>query len=113
MVAEAKVRGFEKPWSILIDSGASCNYSRRRSLEGSQLYAEALTAHECDSITVRLATGSRVTVPKVPLNLGIKFFDFDSIERCLVLDLDSRYDLILGMAWLERHEPWIDWRSKT
>ena len=43
----------------------------------------------------------------------MKFLDFDSVERCLVLDLDSRYDLILGMAWLERHEPWIDWRSKT
>ena len=43
----------------------------------------------------------------------MKFLDFDSVERCLVLDLDPRYDLILGMAWLERHEPWIDWRSKT
>ena len=52
-------------------------------------------------------------VPKVPLNLGVKFLDFDSIERRLVLNLDSRYDLILGMAWLECHEPWIDWRSKT
>ena len=31
----------------------------------------------------------------------------DSIERCLVLDLNSIYDLILGMVWLERHEPWI------
>ena len=99
---------FEKQWSILIDSGASCNYARRRSLEGSQLYGEALKAHEGDSITVRLATGGRVTVPKVPLNLGVKFLDFDITERCLVLDLDSRYDLILGMAWLERHEPWID-----
>ena len=113
LVAEATVKGFDKPWSILIDSGASNNYVRRRSLEGSQQYAEALKAHEGDFITVRLATGSRVTVPKVPLNLGLKFLDFDSIERCLVLDLDSRYDLILGMAWLERHEPWIDWRSKT
>ena len=112
LVAEAIVKGFEKQWSILIDSGASCNHARRRSLEGSQRYAEALKAHEGDSITVRLETGSRVTVPKVPLNLGVKFMDFDSIERCLVLDLDSRYDLILGMAWLERHEPWIDWRSK-
>ena len=27
--------------------------------------------------------------------------------------MDSRYDLILGMACLERHESWIDWRSKT
>jgi len=39
------------------------------------------------------------------VNLGVKFLDFNSVERCLVLDLDSRYDLILGMAWLERHEP--------
>ena len=85
LVAEARVKGFEKPWSILIDSGASCNYARRRSFEGSQRYAEGLTAREGDSITVRLATGSRVTVPKVPLNLGIKFLDFDSIEAVLSL----------------------------
>ena len=63
LVAEAIVKGFEKHWSILIDSMASCNYARRRSLEDSQQYAEALKAHESDSITVRLATGSRVTVP--------------------------------------------------
>ena len=97
----------------LIDSGASGNYVRRRSLEGIQQYSESLKAHEGDVITVRQATGNRVTVPKVPLNLGVKFLDFDSIERCLVLDLDSRYDLILGMVWMERHEPWIDWRSET
>ena len=34
LVAEAIVKVFEKHWSILIDSGASCNYDRRRSLEG-------------------------------------------------------------------------------
>ncbi|GMF68693.1 unnamed protein product [Phytophthora fragariaefolia] len=78
-------------------------------MEGSQLYAEARNR---DIVTVRLATGTRVTVPKVPVDLGVKFLDFDSVELCLVLDLDARYDLILGMAWLERHEPWIDWRSK-
>ena len=108
LVAEAIVKVFEKHWSILIDSGASCNYARRLSLEGSQQYAEALKSHDGDSITVRLATGSRVTLPKVPLNLCVKFLDFDSIERCLVLDLDSRYDLILVIAWLERHEQCID-----
>ena len=64
MVASATVKGFEKPWSILIDSGASGNYARRRSLEGSQHYAEALKAHAVDVITVRLMTGTRVTVPK-------------------------------------------------
>ncbi|GMF30994.1 unnamed protein product [Phytophthora fragariaefolia] len=81
-------------------------------MEGSQLYAEALKARNCHIVTVRPATVTRVTVPKVPVDLGVKFLDLDSVERCLVLDLDARYELILGMAWLEHHEPWIDWRSK-
>ena len=46
LVALATVKGFEEPWSILIDSGASGSYVRRRSLEESQQYAEALKAHE-------------------------------------------------------------------
>ena len=62
---------------------------------------------------MQLATGVRVTVPKVVLSSGVKFMDSDSIERCLFLDLNSRYDLIFGMVWLERHELWIDWGSKT
>ncbi|KAK1930425.1 Retrotransposon-derived protein PEG10 [Phytophthora citrophthora] len=113
LVVQVDVKGFEKPWIVLIDSGASGNYVRRSTVEGSQQYAEALRARRGDTVTVRLATGVRVTVAKVPMDLRLKFLDFDSVERCLVLDLDSRYDLILGMAWLERHEPWIDWRSKT
>ena len=108
LVVTATVKGFVKPWTILIDSGASGNYVRRSSLVGSQLYAETLQAQESDTLTVRLATGTRVTVPKVRVNLGIKFMEFDSIKRCLVLDLGARYDLILAMARLERHEPSID-----
>ena len=81
LVVLATVKGFEKPWSILIDSGASSNYVRRRSLEGNQQYAEALKAQDGDSITVRLAMGARVTVPNVLLNLRLKFLDFNSVER--------------------------------
>ena len=62
---------------------------------------------------MRLSTGVRVTVPNVPLNLAVRLLDFESTERCLVLDLDSRYDLILGMVWLKRHKPLMDWRFKT
>ncbi|GMF41388.1 unnamed protein product [Phytophthora fragariaefolia] len=93
LVVQAPVKGFEKPWTVLTDSSA------RATTPG---------APRCDIVTVRLATGTRVTVPKVPVDLGVKYLDFDSVERCLVLDLNARYDLILGMAWLERHEPWID-----
>ena len=42
-----------------------------------------LKAHEGDVITVRLAPGARVTVPKDPLNLGVKFLDFNSIDAAL------------------------------
>ena len=78
--------------------GASVIYVRRHLLEGNRQYADALKAYEGDSITVRLATNVRVTVPKAPLNLGVKLLDFNSVKRCLVLSLDSRCDLILGMA---------------
>ena len=83
----------------------SSNYVRSRSLKKNQQHAETLKAHDGDSITVRFAMGVRVTVPKVPLNLGVTCLDLNSLERSLVLDMNSRYDLILGMALLERHKP--------
>ena len=53
LVAKATVKGFDRPWSILIDSGASGNYFRRCSLEGKPRYVEVLEAHKGDTITVR------------------------------------------------------------
>ena len=68
-----------------------------------QQNAEALKDHEGDSISVRHAIGVRVIdVPKVPLNLDLKVLPFNSVERGNVSYSDSRYDLILNMAWLER-----------
>ena len=63
LVAQATVKGFDKPWSNLVDSGASCSYARRLSLERSQQYVEALNSHESDTVTFRLTTKARVTVP--------------------------------------------------
>ncbi|GMF30597.1 unnamed protein product [Phytophthora fragariaefolia] len=36
-----------------------------------------------------------------------------ALEPFIVLDMEVRYDLILGMPWLAKHESWIDWRSRT
>ncbi|POM60351.1 Gag protein [Phytophthora palmivora] len=58
-------------------------------------------------VSVRPADGRVVS-----MDLAVKFEDFDSTESFLVLDMD-KYDLILGMLWLEKHEPWIDWRGKA
>jgi len=65
LVVEATVKGFTKPWKILIDSGASGNYARRSTMEGSQQYAEALKAQTSDVITVRLATETVLRCPRL------------------------------------------------
>ncbi|POM70388.1 RNA-directed DNA polymerase, partial [Phytophthora palmivora] len=58
-------------------------------------------------VSVRLADGTVINVSGVRMDLAVKFEDFDSTELFLVLDMD-KYDLIPGMPWLEKHEPWID-----
>ncbi|POM70784.1 Gag protein [Phytophthora palmivora] len=63
-------------------------------------------------VSVRLADGTVVNVPGVRMDLAVKFEDFYSTESFLVLDMD-KYALILGMRWLEKHETWVDWRSKA
>ncbi|GMF50528.1 unnamed protein product [Phytophthora fragariaefolia] len=78
------------------------------------LYASALEASKSNTnVSVRLATGSIVSTRKVTIPLNVKFDDFDSVEPFIVLDMDDRYDLILSMHWLAKHEPWLDWRSRT
>ncbi|KAL8000551.1 putative Zinc finger, CCHC-type, aspartic peptidase domain superfamily [Plasmopara halstedii] len=100
LVVHGRVRGYDHPFRILIDSGASRNFARRQTVAGnSNKLADALRESKGNgTVSVRLADG--------------KFEDFDSSEQFTVLEMDS-YDLILGMPWLEKHEPWIDWRGKA
>ncbi|GMF50368.1 unnamed protein product [Phytophthora fragariaefolia] len=101
--------------AVLINLGASFNFATKVSVvRDSALYASALEAsHGNTNVSVRLTTGSIVSTRKVVLPLIVKFDDFDSVEQYIVLDMDDRYDLILGMPWLAKNEPWIDWRSRT
>ncbi|POM64467.1 LOW QUALITY PROTEIN: Pol protein [Phytophthora palmivora] len=105
LVVHASVRGYGDPFSVLIDSGTVVRNDGK--------YADALLEREGRGQgSVRLADGTVVNVPGVRMDLAVKFEDFDSTETFLVLDMD-KYDLILGMPWLVKHEPWIDWRGKA
>ncbi|KAG2762164.1 hypothetical protein PC129_g14613 [Phytophthora cactorum] len=64
------------------------------------------------TVSVQLADGRVITVPQIHMDLAVKFENFDSSEQFTVLEMD-KYGLILGMPWLEKHEPWIDWRGKA
>ncbi|GMF32164.1 unnamed protein product [Phytophthora lilii] len=47
-------------------------------------------------------------MPKRVMRLAIEFEDFRGEDEFILLDLDDRFDLILGMPWLKRYQPRID-----
>ncbi|POM77854.1 LOW QUALITY PROTEIN: Gag protein, partial [Phytophthora palmivora] len=114
LVVHASVRGYGDPFRVLIDSGASTNFARRQmAARNGDKYADALRESEGrGQVSVRLADGTVVNISGVRMDLAVKLEDFDSTELFLVLDM-NKYDLILGMPWLEKHEPWIDWRGNA
>jgi len=114
LVFSSFVKGYEKEMSLLVDSGASQNFVLRAALQKSlpqwdRLYCEG----KRETMVVRLANGSTVRSEGVLVELSFRFCDFVCKEMFVVLEMGSRYDLILGMPWLAKHQPWIDWRART
>ncbi|KAE8892009.1 hypothetical protein PF003_g23921 [Phytophthora fragariae] len=35
------------------------------------------------------------------------------VDELIVLDLDDKFDMVMGMPWLARHDPVIDWTKRT
>ncbi|POM81796.1 Pol protein [Phytophthora palmivora] len=108
LVVHASVRGYGDPFRVLIGSGASTNFARRQTVaRNGDKYADA-----CGPGLSETGRCTVINVPVVWMDLAVKFEDFDSTVSFLALDMD-KYDLILGMPWLEKHEPWIDWCGKA
>ena len=93
----------------LVDCGASNNFIRRQSLEDRRLkFVERdipLTR-----MKVRLATGVSVTVNirVVAIHYMLEEKKYDN--EFIVLDLDDKFDVILGLPWLRRYELGISWQ---
>jgi predicted aspartyl protease len=113
LVFDVQVQGYTSIMRALVDTGASQNYARRSSVSrNAALYGPASARHD-GNISVKMADGATTTTKKVQLDLQIKFLDFKGTESFFVIDLDERYDLILGMPWLRKHQPWIDWSDQV
>ena len=99
------------PATILVDSGASRDFISR-----SFVRRHRLDLARGPSLKVRLADGSISTtcdvVPDCALTLGIES-KFEDTTDLVVIELDKRFDIILGMPWLKRHNPRIDWPTST
>ncbi len=112
LMFDCVVKGFLEPLKLLIDCGATENFVRRDTVQRDSLLA-ARVVHAPERFAVRLATGQLVQMNKKSyIDLSLNFSGFECDIRFVVLDMDDRYDLILGMPWLTMHEPCIDWRSR-
>ncbi|CAI5745401.1 unnamed protein product [Peronospora destructor] len=64
-------------------------------------------------MTVRLATGASITVEKrvVGIHYTLEGEQYD--DDFIVLDLDDKFDVILGLPWLRKYEPRVSWQHRS
>ncbi len=64
------------------------------------------------SVPVEFANGEKGSATKAVRILG-RIGDHRLTVQALVMDLPNGYDMILGMPWLQKHNPQIDWLRST
>ncbi|KAG2875301.1 hypothetical protein PC114_g24802 [Phytophthora cactorum] len=100
----------ENSLRALVDSGASNNFVRQQSLP-------KLNFEDVDTprsvLEVRLATGATVRTEKRVVRVRFSYKHRVFVENLIVLDLDDKFDLVLGMPWLARHDPVVNWEKRT
>ena len=97
----------------LVDSGASNNFVRTQALR--RLPPECVTEREStpSTLVVRLATGSTVQVKKRVVDIHYTLQGKELNDEFIVLDLDDKFDVILGMPWLSTQHPTVDWSMRS
>ena len=114
LVYSDHLRGYDQVMTLLVDSGALQIFVKLASLKKSPQSLDPLCQEgERQEALVCLANGTLVKSEGVPVELAFKFSDFSCKEKFTVLDTEGTYDLILGMPWLAKHQPWVDWRART
>ncbi|KAF1318417.1 reverse transcriptase, partial [Globisporangium splendens] len=109
IVHKVHVDGIATPLRALVDTGASNNFVRNEVIVRHGVFVP--DANEEKAMIVRLANGSTVKMPKRVVRLAIKCEDFRGEDELILLDLDDKFDIILGMPWLKRYQPSIDWMN--
>ncbi|KAE8996977.1 hypothetical protein PR001_g19709 [Phytophthora rubi] len=94
----------------LVDCGASNKFVRLQSL--ARLDFEEVVMPR-SLLEVRLATGVVVRTEKRVVRVRFSYRDKKFVDEFIVPDLDDKFDMVLGMPWLARHDPVIDWTKRT
>ena len=89
----------------LVDSGASGNFVSRSYVEKNKLLCKPLQG--CASTTVKLANGHVEDISRCVTGQLVVSGSTEPITLT-VITLHG-YDIILGMPWLVKHNPSVDW----
>ncbi|GMF49921.1 unnamed protein product [Phytophthora fragariaefolia] len=100
----------ERSLRALVDCGASNNFVRLQSL--ARLDFEEVELPR-SLLEVRLSTGVIVRTEKRVVRARFSYEEKKVVDELIVLDLDDKFDMELGMQWLARHDPVIDWAKRT
>ena len=96
----------------LLDSGASNNFVREQTLAESKLdFVEREIPPT--KMAVRLATGAVVRLMKRVVGIDYTLKERKLVDDFIILDLDDKFDVILGMPWLKKYEPLVDWSRRS
>uniref|UniRef100_A0AAV1TZ10 CCHC-type domain-containing protein n=1 Tax=Peronospora matthiolae TaxID=2874970 RepID=A0AAV1TZ10_9STRA len=77
-------------------------------------HSERFTVREGPGdIVVKLADGQPQRVPRKTVVLPYTFDGFQSNDEFLVYEMNYAFDCILGIPWLSRYQPTIDWLSRS
>ncbi|KAE8901005.1 hypothetical protein PF003_g15145 [Phytophthora fragariae] len=105
------VAGAERPLRALLDSGATNNFIRDDCL--ALLPPHVRVREGPGEIVVKLADGKPHRAPRRAVSLAYAFDGFSTNDDFLVIELNYAFDCILGMPWLARYQPEIDWLARS
>ncbi|QRV96832.1 Retrotransposable element Tf2 protein [Ceratobasidium sp. AG-Ba] len=101
-----------KPFSgwAMLDSGASSIFISQNIVRNFQLFKKKLDK----PCRLKVIDGREIKSGRVEhyVTLNLKIFDNEEEVDAYVVNVGN-HDLVLGMAWLKRHNPAIDWDKKS
>jgi hypothetical protein len=103
-----KVKSTRGHLLALVDSGSTCNFVHPLALP--DLHYEFL---KDDSVFITLADGSSNTYDVKQFQIAIKLLDVDleKSQHSFISWNNLKYDLILGLPWLQKANPNIEWTT--
>jgi len=107
LLLTVSIIGFPRTLKALLDSGASLNL-----IHEDLVRALGLTTQPCSPIHVTIANGSKLIHANRVVTLKFTLGGVEHQEVFLVAPLGSN-QMILGMPWLERVNPDINWKKRT